>query len=567
MSPPTGQAAVEAPNVPVMQLDTLITNANIITGDPDRPRARSVGLWNGSIVGVDDQLGALADSATNVIDAGGATVTPGFNDVHAHSVMFGESMIEINLAECVTAEQIYEALDSWCSGDNTSGIGDWAVASNYRPLQITGDALRIDVLDRVTRGRPLVIKHNSAHAYTANSEALRRAGIALTDPEQPDNGVIGTDTDGHVTGLLDENAMRPLQALIQPEPQALLQEALNQATSRYVSEGLTSVTDAGIAGGWIGHSPREFAAYQTARDAGLLSTRMQTMVTIDALHDVPGAHDDPEVRSLTAGVRTGVGDEWLQIGPTKVFSDGSLIGSTAAMSEDYHHCNHHGYFQGDPAVMRERALAAAAGGWSIAMHAIGDAAVVYATEVIAEAQRRYGAPSMPHRIEHGGVVTTEQLTKIARENAVLVPQPQFIAEFGDAMADKLGPARTELSYPAKRILDAGIVLPGSSDRPVADGAPLTVMQAFVQRRTETGQPYGPDDRITVEQALHAYTVGSAKATGWYGRKGQVRSGQLADLVILGEDLTKVPADRISSVPVLATYVGGRCVYGDSRWGA
>ncbi len=552
---------------PVMQLDTLITNANIITSDPHRPHARSVGLWNGSIVGVDDQLGSLADSAAHVIDAGGATVTPGFNDIHDHSVMFGESMIEIDLADCVTAEQVYEALGSWCSGDSESGIGDWAIASNYRPLQMTGEDLRIDVLDRVTGGRPLVIKHNSAHAYTANSEALRRAGIALTDPEQSDGGVIGTDDHGNVTGLLDENAMRPLQALIQPEPQALLQEALNQATSHYVSEGLTSVTDAGIAGGWIGHSPREFAAYQAARDLGLLSTRMQTMITIDALHEVPGAHDDPEVRTLTAGIRSGVGDEWLQIGPTKVFSDGSLIGSTAAMTEDYHHCNHHGYFQGDPAEMRARALAAVAGGWSIAVHAIGDAAVAYATEVIAEAQLRYGTPAMPHRIEHGGVVTTEQLAEIARVNAVLVPQPQFIAEFGDAMADKLGPERTRLSYPAKRMLDAGIILPGSSDRPVADGAPLTVMQAFVQRLTETGQPYGADDRITVEQALHAYTVGSAKATGWYGRKGQIRSGQLADLVVLGEDLTKVPDDQISAVPVLATYVGGHAAYGDSRWEA
>lgn len=550
-----------------MQLDTVITNANFITGDPGRPTAHSVGLWNGSIIGLDDEIGDLIGRAAHVIDAGGATVTPGFNDIHAHSVMFGESMIEINLDACTTADQVYDELDTWCRAGADSGIGDWAVASNFKPLQMTGEDLRIDVLDRVTDGRPLVIKHNSAHAFTVNSEALRRAGIALTDPDQPDGGVIGTGPDGSVTGLLDENAMRPVQALIQPEPQALLQEALRQATSRYVEEGLTSVTDAGIAGGWIGHSPREFAAYQAARDNGLLSTRMQTMITIDALHDLPGAHDDPAVRGVTAGIRTGVGDEWLQIGPTKVFSDGSLIGSTAAMTEDYHHCHHHGYFQGDPEEMREQALAAAAGGWSVAMHAIGDAAVAYATDVIAEAQRRYGTPVMPHRIEHGGVVSTEQLTRIAASGAVLVPQPRFIAEFGDAMAKKLGAERTLLSYPAKRMLEAGITLAGSSDRPVADGAPLAVMQAFVQRLTETGKPYGPDDRITVEQALHAYTVGSAKATGWYGRKGQLRAGQLADLTVLGEDLRTVPEDQISAVPVLATIVGGHTAFGDSRWEA
>lgn len=546
-----------------LQPDTVIENARILTGDPDRPHASRVGLWNGVIIGVDEGLDGLGRPA-RTIDAGGATVLPGFNDVHAHSVWFGQTLLEVDLADCGTPEEVYGALGRRAGRD----AEEWVIASNFRPLALQGGPLQIDRLDAVAEGRPVVIKHNSGHALTVNSEALRRAGVAGQHPEQPEGGEIQVDADGRPTGLLDENAMRPVQALLQPESEELITRALDLATSRYVSEGLTSVTDAGIAGGWIGHSPREFGAYQTARDRGLLSTRMQTMVTIDALHDVAGADTDAQIRSLSAGVRTGVGDDRLQIGPAKIFTDGSLIGSTAAMSQDYNHCTHHrGYFQGDPEAMRRQALEAAAGGWSLAMHAIGDAAVDYAVDVIAEARRRFGAPSMPHRIEHGGVVRDEQLASMAALDAVLVPQPRFIAEFGDSMVDKLGPERSTLSYPGRRVLDAGVVLPGSSDRPVAGGAPLSVIQSFVERLTESGRAYGPDDRITAAQALHAYTVGSARATGWYGRKGQVKTGQLADLVVLGQDPTDPAVDpsQISAIPVLATVVGGETVFGDGYW--
>lgn len=337
--------------------DTVIENATIITGDPNRPYASRVGLWNGVILGADDDLDTL-DEPAHVIDAAGATLLPGFNDVHAHSVWFGQTLMEVDLGACRTSEEVYRAL-----GERVKDAGaEWVIASNFHPLALQDGPLRIDRLDDIGDGRPVVIKHNSGHALTVSSEALRRAGIALDRPDQPDGGEIRVDEHGRPTGLLDENAMRPVQALLQPESETLITRALDLATSRYVSEGLTSVTDAGIAGGWIGHSPREFGAYQTARDKGLLSTRMQTMITIDALHDVAGAPDDATVRSLSAGVRTGVGDEWLQIGPAKIFTDGSLIGSTAAMSQDYHHCTHHrGYFQGDPELMRDHALEAAAG--------------------------------------------------------------------------------------------------------------------------------------------------------------------------------------------------------------
>ena len=211
--------------------------------------------------------------------------------------------------------------------------------------------------------------------------------------------------------------------------------------------------------------------------------------------------------------------------------------------------------------MAAQAIKAAGNGWSLALHAIGDAAVDLALDIIEEATEKYGAPEMPHRIEHGGVVRADQIERLAKNNIVVAPQPRFIPEFGGIMAEMLGEERTKLAYPAKRLLEAGMILPGSSDRPVADGEPLKVIQAFVQRTTENGTDFGPEEIITVDDALYAYTAGSAAATGWAGRKGQIAPGQLADLVVLADDPREVDPDTISDIQILATMVGGEFVHG------
>ena len=203
-----------------------------------------------------------------------------------------------------------------------------------------------------------------------------------------------------------------------------------------------------------------------------------------------------------------------------------------------------------------------AGGWALAMHAIGDAALDFALDVIAEARGRFGRPVMPHRVEHGGVVRDDQVARMAELEVVMATQPNFISAFGGSVRERIGPERAALSYPAGRLLRAGLVLPGSSDRPVAGGRPLEVIQDFVLRRTETGEQYGPDaERLTVAEALHAYTVGSAEATGWGGRKGRLVAGQLADFTVLSEDPRAVPSDQIAAIDVVATAVGGEFVHG------
>ncbi len=469
-----------------MRIDLIIEQARIWTGDPGRPRASRIGVWGGRVFGLDEQLdGVTADLH---LDAQGAFMAPGFNDVHSHSVWFGQTLLELDLTGVGTADELVQRVAAYADSLPESS---WVVASNFNPLGLLGEMATRDALDRASGGRPLWLKHSSGHAYTLNGVGLSAVGIHDYPTERIDGGNVATDNTGRATGLIEENAMSIVQKTLLPDSHGDIIKALQVATQQYLREGLTSITDAGVAGGWIGHSPQEFGAYQSAQAQGLLGTRMQPMIALDALHDLAGHADDPAAVGLDAGLRTGLGDEWLQVGPVKVFTDGSLLGSTAAMTEDYEQCpGNHGYLLGDPVALRAKVLRAASAGWSLALHAIGDHAVDFAIDTISEAQKRYGKPAIPNRIEHGGVVREDQLPRLAEHRIALAPQPFFIPTFGDGMAAKLGERRSGLSYPAASLLRHGAILPGSSDRPVAPGAPLGVIQAFVERLTESGVAYG-----------------------------------------------------------------------------
>lgn len=356
--------------------------------------------------------------------------------------------------------------------------------------------------------------------------------------------------------------MALVQNYMLPAPQGQIVAALEAATARYAAEGLTSVTDAGIGGGWIGHSSQEFAAYQQALAGGLLRTRMQPMLVSDVLVDVELG--DGSFTGLPGGLRSGLGDERLQLGPVKIFLDGSILGNTARMSGGYHNCpSNHGYFQGDVDEMRARAIAVGRAGWALAMHAVGDEAIDLAIDILSRLRAECIEPPMPHRLEHGGVVTEQQLAALASLNASIVTQPYFMRVYGDGFRGYIGDDRARCSYPLASQLRHGIEIAGSSDRPVAEGRPLDVMQAAVERLTGEGWLYGADERLTAEQALRAYTVGSAHVTGWAGRKGRLAPGYLADLTFLSDDPTAVDASRIGAIEVLATAVGGEATFDPS----
>jgi predicted amidohydrolase YtcJ len=540
----------------------VLVNANVLTMDPSRPRASAVVITGGRIEAVTEDAAGLR--AAQVVDLGGATVLPGFNDAHNHMLGFGMSLAEVDLRSppIGSLDELYAAIAARAA---TTAPGDWVVGTGYDQNKVGAHPHR-DALDRAAPGRKVWLRHTSGHMCVVNTDVMAALGIDAVAIEVP-GGRVATDPDGRPNGLLEERAQALIGPLVYPYPLAELSEAIARAAEVYLSEGITSCTEAGIGGGWIGHSPVELAAYQAVRDQDRLGVRVELMVAAEVLHAL-GAHPDDGLNlGLDLGIRTGFGDDWLRIGAVKIFSDGSLVGRTAAVHDPYAGPDGYpdpgagcGYLQADAADLQATIIAAHRSGWQVATHAIGDRAIDVALDAYASALAQYPRRDPRHRIEHFAVTQPAQVLRAAELGVVAVPQGRFASELGDGMLAAVGPGRQDWLYRQRSLIEAGMVLPGSSDRPVVTGTPLLGIADMVNRRTASGAPFNPAEAITVAQALYAYTAGSAYASHLEHVKGSIIAGQLADLVVLSEDPTAVSPDRIGGLQVLATLVGGRCRY-------
>jgi predicted amidohydrolase YtcJ len=537
--------------------DLLLVNANVLTMDPARPRASAIAVAGGRIIALDADATRLP--ARTVTELRGATVTPGFHDAHNHMAWFGLALTEADLspAAVTTLDELYAAVARHAAG---TAPGEWVIGSGYDQNKLGGRHPDRDALDRAAPGRRVWVRHVSGHMCVVSSPVLADLGLADAPREVP-GGTVVADGAGRPTGLLQERAQELAGALLVPYPVTVIADAIDRAGARYLSEGITSATEAGIGGGWIGHTPAELAAYQAARDAGRLRVRVTLMVASDVLHPLAAHPDDGLDLGLDLGIRTGFGDDWLRIGAMKLFTDGSLVGRTAAMSADYAGTpGNRGYLQAGADELTAAIIAAHRSGWQVAAHAIGDEAIDLVLEACDRAQQRYPRADARHRIEHFAVSRPEQVTRAALLGLVPVPQGRFASELGDGMLAAVGPDRAGWLYRQRSLLDAGMILPGSSDRPVSNGAPLLGIQDMVTRRTASGAPFNPAEAITAAEALRAYTAGSAYASHAEHAKGTIAPGLLADLAVLDADPTAVPPDRIGAITVLATYVDGVCRY-------
>jgi predicted amidohydrolase YtcJ len=512
-------------------------------------RASALGVLHGRIVGRGAEVRDLP--ATTVVDCHGAYLSPGFGDAHNHMLWFGLSLAEVDLAVCSTLEQVYDAV-----AERASRLpeGGWVTGAGYDHAALGGHPDR-ERLDRAAGGRPVWLKHRSGHQCAVSSVVLDRAGVVDSDGPVPDGGVVVRAHDGRATGVLRENAQSLVTAQRGPVPVEEMVDALARASEVYAAEGLTHVVECGIGGGLVGRSPVEALAYQVAREQGRLKVRVDLMPAADVLHALPVPGAGPW-SGLDLGLRTGFGDDMVRLGPVKIWLDGSLIGRTAAVSEPF--CDEPvlGAFSQDPASMLERLVAAHRAGWRLAMHAIGDRAVDVALDVVENAQRSLARPDARHRLEHAAVVRPDQLARMGRAGVVPVPQPRFLHDLGDAMLDALGPAREGWMYRHRSFLDAGLRVPGSSDRPVATGAPLLGMQSMVERTSRAGVTIGRAEAVDGLTALRAYTEDEAWVCHDEHRRGRLEPGMLADLVLLSDDPASVAPERIGAIDVLATVLGG-----------
>jgi predicted amidohydrolase YtcJ len=295
------------------------------------------------------------------------------------------------------------------------------------------------------------------------------------------------------------------------------------------------------------------------------------MVAATALHET-GAHPaDGMPRGLDLGLRGGFGDDRLALGALKIFTDGGMMPRTAALSSPYAGLDHAGQLYDDPAELTRQIVEGHGAGWQLAIHAIGDRAVDLALDALEEARRRHPHPRRAgarHRIEHAGLVRPDQLPRLAAADVTAVVQPGFLWSFGDDYAALMGPGRADWLYRGRAFLDHGIRLAASSDRPVIDGAPLRAVQFMVERRSASGAVIGPEEGVTVEQALRAVTVDAAHACHWEHALGSLAPGRLADLVVLADDPRRVAPGRIADIEVVGVFSDGRAdarAEGGTEW--
>lgn len=544
-----------------MRVDRIFHRGQFHTFDPARPRATAMAVTAGRIVAMGDE--GLLDllSADHTVDLGGHTVVPGFNDAHNHMVFYGMSLADVDMSSppMHSVADICEAVRRRAA---ETPLGGWVLGAGYDQNKLAERRHpTAQELDAVAPNHRVWLRHTSGHMCTVNSMVLAE----IASMPVPSGGELAMDADGRPNGLVLEQAQLMVRSLVFPVTVDRMVDAISQASQRYVSEGVTSATEAGVGGGLVSHSPLEIRAWQEARRRGMLDVRINLLVAVEALRHLDHAHDEDAPFAIEGGMSSGFGDEWLRIGGTKIFSDGSLIGRTSAMFEPFEggggagECGC-GFFQTEPEVLRRLILDAHRSGWQVCTHAIGDRAVATVLDAYADAQAAFPRSDTRHRIEHCGVIAEGLLDKVKTLGVVPVPQGRFISEIGDGMKAALGLHRTPDAYRQKSFLDRQIPLPGSSDRPVVNGAPLLGIHDMVNQRTASGEPFVPAEALTVEQAVSAYTAGSAYAAHEEGRKGRLRAGMLADFVVLGSDIFTIDRDGIGETRVEATVVGGEIAY-------
>jgi predicted amidohydrolase YtcJ len=533
-------------------LDALIRNARIITLDSRRARATSLGLWNGLIVGLDDEVDDLPTRA--VIDAAGATLLPGFHDAHCHTTSFGLQRVLLDLAAVRGRDATLTAVAEYAADLPAHA---WVIGMGYGGgMPLTGHLTR-DELDQAGGGRPVWLTHYSGHQCVVSSAVLALIGHSDSAPEL-ERGRIVADARGRPTGLLEESAMDLVKQHAGHSSAEELARAIDAATLAYAAEGITSFSEAGVGCPGMDHSQVEIAAYQLARSSRRLHARAQLMVHNELLRELPAHPADAIARGLDLGIRTGFGDTWLSLGAMKIWVDGLGIEGDGSESED---------FDNDPAVLRRDIVAAHRAGWQVAAHAMGARAIDLVLDALAEAAALGPVPTagpagsdFRHRIEHGAFIRADQIPRLAEMRMTVATQPVFLTEFGDMFGDLLGPERTADAIRIRSLLDAGIHVAGSSDRPVAPGAPLRGVEAMVRRQSASGREYSPAERVDVLTALAAYTSGGARAARSEHLFGRLAPRLAADLVFVADDPTQVSAAQIGSIAVLATVVGGMPTY-------
>lgn len=528
--------------------DLIITNAHMRTMDPGRPHAEALAICGNriSFVGSNEKALRLRGISTRVVDAENRLVLPGFNDSHVHFLSGGFQLASVDLRDAKSPIEFAERIRRFAE---SKPAGSWILGGEWDHESWEGAPLpEKEWVDRFTPHHPVLVCRLDGHMALANSQALKLAGISGESPEVEGGLIVRKSSTREPTGLLKETAMLLVERVIPPKTFEEKLHAARAATEYAAKLGVTSVQDMSTG--------RDVGVYQELIRQGHLKTRIYGMT--------PLVHWE---RLADVGIRAPFGNDLLRIGGLKAFSDGSLGSSTAWFYEAY--ADQPGNFglpgpdMFPPGEINRRALAADRAGLQLIIHAIGDAANGAMLDLFREVQTTNGLRDRRSRIEHAQHLRPDLIPRFGREGVIASMQPYHAVDDGRWCEPRIGRERLRGTYAFRSLLDAGATLAFGSDWTVAPLDPLTGIHAAVTRRTADGRnPEGwiPEQKISLEETLQAYTTGSAFAEFAERDKGILSPGKLADLVMLDRNLFEIDPEEIPATRVCLTIMDGRVVY-------
>jgi len=524
-------------------ISLAIVNARVWTGDARRPWADAVAVDGAHIaaVGSSAEVRKLAGSGARIIDAHGAMVVPGFTDAHVHFIEGGFALQSVKLRDAKTKAEFIKRIGDFA---RTLPAGAWITNGDWDHENWGGELPTRAWIDAVTPNNPVWINRLDGHMSLANSAALKAAGVTRA-VQDVDGGTIVRDAAGEPTGIFKDNAMGVVDRAVPPPSAELVDRAL-RAAMRYVNEqGVVAVQHMG---GW-----GDLAAFERAHAAGTLTTRISASVPLASWQRLADT-----VRSR------GHGDDWVRIGGLKGFVDGSIGSHTAAMLEPFTDApNDRGLMVNTEADLYRWTSAADKAGLQVMVHAIGDRAIRVQLDIFERVAKEDGPRDRRFRIEHAQHIAPADIARFGALGVIASMQPYHAIDDGRWVDKVIGPERAKGTYAFKSLLDTGARLAFGSDWFVAPPVPLMGIYAAVTRRTlDEKRPGGwvPEQKISVEDALRAYTSGAAYAGFAEGTRGVIRKGMLADLTMIDRDLTTIAPETIRDAKIVRTIVNGKVVY-------
>jgi predicted amidohydrolase YtcJ len=523
----------------------LIVYGRVWTGDSARPWAGAVAIRGDTILAVGDsaELGSFVGGATQQIAAAGGFVTPGFMDDHVHLFGGGFQLASVDLRDADSPVEFTRRLKTFAA---TQRSGDWILGGDWDHEKWPGAPLPDRAwIDSVTPNNPVFVSRLDGHMALANSAALAAAGLTRAARDIP-GGTILRRRDRELTGLLKDEAMNPVFAVVPASSPSQLDSSLARAMRHAASLGVTGVSS--VSTGW-----NEIAALRRARERGALTLRVSNYIPLS------------DWRSMADSVKaSGPGDDWIRTAGVKGFVDGSLGSTTALMFLPYlDEPGTRGLFVTPEDSLRRWIAGADSAGLQVVVHAIGDRANAVLLDIFDSVVKAHGPRDRRFRIEHAQHIRAADIPRFAALGVIPSMQPYHAADDGRWAAKRIRPELIRTTYAFRSLLDAGAKLTFGSDWTVAPLDPRVGLEAALTRQTLDGRnPEGwvPQEKITLEEALRAYISANAYAVFAESSRGMLKPGYRADLVVFDRDLSKVAPGRIHEAVVKATVAGGKVVF-------